>query len=167
MDNPLEKIAVKKEVVLKSGDIELKRIFERYPNAIGKDGVFKKIAGSMEKGWERLDSKEKLEILKELEALIGKLVDYHDSYANLKGLAGRRFYFEDTKKLQESAKVVDMREKILHDAFADSLNILSKKMKKLGLDNSWRTDDDIYGLTPEALRGKAKLWMLKIFRKEI
>ncbi|MBI2669703.1 MAG: hypothetical protein HYX20_00945 [Candidatus Yanofskybacteria bacterium] len=167
MGNFLEKSATQKEVILESDNSGPKQILEKYSDIIGNDGIFKKIAGSIEDGWQELSPKGKQDISKEVETLINKLIDYHDSYVNLKGLAGRRFYFEDTKKLQESAKATDMREKILHDAFVDSLNILSRKMKKLGLDNSWRADEEIYGLTPKAAREKPKLWMFKIFREKI
>ncbi len=134
---------------------------------IGKDRVFNKLFASIKRGWKNLDKKQKKEVLNLVAELIEKLEDYHDSYVDLKGAPGRHFYFEDVKKVQESAKNADQREKILHDSFIDTLNILSRKMKKFGLDNSWRADDLIYGLTPEAAREKPKLWMFRIFGESL
>ena len=138
-------------------------IRENNKELIGKDRVFNRLFASIKHGWDDLDKKQKEETLDLATGLIEKLRNYHDSYVNLKGAAGGRFYFEDVKKIQEAAKNADQREKILHDSFIDALNILSRKMKKFGLDNSWRADDLIYGLTPEAAREKPKLWMFKIF----
>lgn len=140
-------------------------VLGKYKELIQDDPVFKNIKNSIEQG--HLTEKQKEELLKEVGLLTENLIEYHDSYVSLKGLPGRRFYFEDTQKLQESAKAVDQREKILHDAFVDKINILSRKMKKLGLDNSWRGHELIYGLTLEANRQKAKLWMFKLFREKI
>lgn len=142
-------------------------IFEKNASLIGGDSVFKKIFDSVIKGWNYLDKKQRKELLDLIEELVEKLKEYHDSYAGLKGAALRKKYFDDIEKYREAVLNADKREKILHDSFVDFINILSRKMKIMGLDNSWRKDDEIYGLTPEAARNKPKLWMFKIFREKI
>lgn len=142
-------------------------IFKKNASLIGGDEVFKKMFDSVIKGWNYLDKNQRKEVLDLIEGLIGKIIEYHDSYVGLKGAALRKEYFYDIEKYKEAVLNADRREKILHDSFLDPINILSRKMKSLGLDNSWRADELIYGLTPEAIRNKPKNWMLKIFREKV
>ena len=174
---PLEEFKSAKLKQLKRAGLELSDfpssehrralIFEKNASLIGKDPVFKKIFDSVIKGWNYLDKKQRKEVLDLIEGLIEKLKEYHDSYKNLKRASLRRAYFDDIQKYQDAVSNADTREKILHDSFIDSINILSRKMKALGLENSWRSDDEIYGLTPEATRVKPKLWMFKLFKEKI
>lgn len=149
--------------------LEQKRdlLFSKHKELLGKDRIFVKIFKSLNNGWANLSDKKKEEILKRLEELIEKLIDYHDSYINLKSIPQTRFYREDVQKIQEAVKNADRREKILHDSFGDSINILSRAMKAVRLDNSWRGDELIYSIVPEAGREKIKLWMFRIFGEKI
>ena len=116
-------------------------------------------------GWNNLGTVEKKEVLDLLEELIEGLKEYHNTYVGLKGASLRREYFDDVKKFQAAIMNADQREKIMHDAFLDKLNRLSRKMKEIGLDNSWRSNEEIWGITPDGKRNKPKFWMFKLFKE--
>ncbi len=142
-------------------------IFEKNANLIGGDRIFKKIFNSIITGWNYLNKTDKKEVLDLLEELIEGLKEYHDTYVGLKGASLRREYFDDVEKFQAAVKNADQREKIMHDAFLDKLNILSRKMKEKGLDNSWRSDEEIWSIAPDGKRNKPKLWMFKLFKEKV
>ncbi|MDP3954249.1 MAG: hypothetical protein Q8Q06_02430 [bacterium] len=151
---------------IESPETRSSRVFMENKDIVGPDRVFGAIFDSLASGRNSLNEKQQTDTLDLIEDLISKIRDYHDSYVNLKKTASkeRRMYFgEDVQKYQETVKNADRREKILHDAFVDSINILSRHMKKVGLDNSWRGDSKIYGGNPASNRLKAKLWMFEIF----
>jgi hypothetical protein len=146
---------------------EWRSVFEAHKELIGSDPVFKEIAQSIEEGWDKLTPNQRKQVIEWVEDIITKLTEYYDAYKNLKSAAKRRFYFEDYQRLRESISRADERERILHNAFLDSLNILSRNMRRMGLNNSWRQNDEIFGLTEEAKREKPKLWMLKLFGEKL
>lgn len=89
---------------------------------------------------------------------------YHASYTELKRAAKRDpSSFDSLKTYQKSIESPDKQERILHNSFIDTVNILSRVMKTLGLDNSWRADEKIYDPTPEGTREKLKKWMFEVF----
>lgn len=133
------------------------------------DEIFDKIFKAIGDGWSKLNSAEKEKIKDGLEELIEKLQDYNRAYTVLKNTSGRRADPENyinIKDYQANVKAADEMEKRLHDSFIDAINMLSRQMKKMGLDNSWRGDEKIYGLTPQAMRDKTRNWMFKIFREK-
>lgn len=134
-----------------------------------KDSVLTSLISSVERRWSTLNPSQKKEIIAHTVKLTSALRDYHDSYVNLKGTADERreLRFDDTEKYQETVKRADQQERILHNAFLDSLNILSRRMKEFGLDNSWRGMSIIYDTDNETMRDKVKLWMFRIFNEEI
>lgn len=140
-------------------------IFEKNANLVGGDDIFKKIFQVITTGWNNLGTVEKKEVLDLLEELIEGLKEYHNTYVGLKGASLRREYFDDVKKFQAAIMNADQREKIMHDAFLDKLNRLSRKMKEIGLDNSWRSNEEIWGITPDGKRNKPKFWMFKLFKE--
>ena len=134
-----------------------------------KDGVFTSLIASVRNGWEALTPVQKSEVMARTAELITALRHYHDTYTNLKRTsdATRGFHFDDVEKYQETVKRADQQERIVHNAFLDSLNILSRRMKEFGLDNSWRGVDIIYDTNYRTMREKVKLWMFRIFNEEI
>lgn len=132
------------------------------------DPVFKKIISAIDDGWDGLNESQKEDLLTQFKNLINALHDYHSGYINLKSASNqaRSFIFDDIKRFQESVENADKREKILHDLFLDAINILSRKMKALGLDNKWRGDSTIHDVSYRPMRDKVRNWMFKIFNEE-
>ena len=158
---------VEKTTCLKDGQIA--SLFEKHALLIGDDRVFQKIFQAINNGWENLENAQKQRVLDLVGELIEVLKDYSRAYTYHKE-AAKRQRAEDYQTLgdyQAEVKRADRIEYDLHNRFIDSINILSRKMKAVGLDNSWRSDDEIYGLTAEAARQKVKNWMFKLFREKI
>lgn len=141
---------------------EKEKFFDKYRSFL-KDEILGQIYSTIEDNWDELNNQAKKQLLNLFEKLIESLIDYHETYKNLKAASKRKFYFEDIKDFQESVKNADIRERIAHNNFIDSINILSRKMKSLGLDNSWRGKEKIYGLSKEETIEKTRNWMLEIF----
>lgn len=150
-------------------DGKIVSLFERYAHLIEGDPVFQKILRAINDGWDKLKIQQRQEILDLVRGLIEVLKDYNRAYTYYKTAAKRQKAeeYQTIKDYQAEVKRADAIENALHNRFIDSINILSRKMKTMGLDNSWRADDEIYGLTPEALRQKAKNWMFRIFGEKI
>ncbi len=134
-----------------------------------EDPIFQKIVSSIETGWDALSDKDKETILDVFAELLTAIKNYDDSYRTLKGVLKYKLSdeasSESTKRHQEHESEADRREHELHEAFLDSVNILSRRMKELGLDNSWRADEAIYPISNdhEANRTKVKRWMFRVF----
>lgn len=134
-----------------------------------KDGIFTSLVASVRSGWETLAPTQKSEITAHVAKLVDALRHYHDTYVNLKRTsdAQRGFHFDDIEKYQETVKKADQQERIVHNTFLDSFNILSRRMKEFGLDNSWRGMNVIYDADYWTMREKVKLWMFRVFNEEI
>jgi len=134
-----------------------------------EDPIFQKIVSSVEAGWNALSDKNKEAIIDVFAELLTAIKNYDDSYRTLKGVLKYKLSDEaspeSTKRHQEHESEADRREHELHEAFLDSVNILSRRMKELGLDNSWRADNAIYPIPNdhEANRTKVKRWMFRVF----
>lgn len=148
---------------------EKKEILLTENPVIANDPIFQEIISSLNDGWETLSEAKKKSVLKGVENLIESLKEYHDSYVGLKASARkeRSLYLGDTAKYQAAVKNADERERILHNAFIDSVNILSRTMKNSGLSNEWRGNDEIYALDKWGTRQKLKHWMFKIFGEQV
>ena len=140
-------------------------IFEKNAEIIYGDRIFGEIFESIVSGWNKLNKAERKQVLDLVEELIEGLRDYHSTYVNLKSTSVKRSQFDDIQKYQAAVKYADQNEKIMHDAFLDKLNRLSRKMKEMELDNSWRSDEEIWGITPDGKRNKPKFWMFKLFKE--
>ena len=135
---------------------------------LGNDRVFNLILATAQEGWSNLSEVKKRKLLDLLNDMVMALKNYHESYAQLKFVNRKsKFYIADSYRYRDKLDVADQREKILHDVFVDSVNILSRQMKTLELDNSWRGDDEIYSTSPKATRVKLKNWMFKIYNVSI
>ena len=170
-----EAIPKKRAAVIESGtsgpedaDKRKDELLRKY-DLIKGDGVFKKIFSSLEAGWGNLSEENRGRALDYLNEMIEALYSYHDGYRGMKSASFRHFYFDDIKKYQAAVENADPRERMLHNRFMDAVNILSRQMKELGLDNSWRGDEKIYTPNPDPDVARAKLrdWMLEIFGEKI
>ena len=134
-----------------------------------QDEIFRKIVSSIEKGWDEADDGSKENILEAFSSLIKAIKDYNESYRTLKGITtyklSQEASAESIRRHHDYTTEVDRRERELHEAFLDSVNILSRRMKELGFDNSWRADDMIYPNPDDhqANRTKVKKWMFRVF----
>ncbi len=150
-------------------DKRIADLFEKHAYLIEDDQIFQKIFRTINEGWDNLKSEQRQEILDLIEDLVRVLKDYNSTYTTHKETAKRKRVeeYHTIQDYQAEVKRADAIENALHNRFIDSINILSRKMKAMGLDNSWRGDEKIYGLTAEAMRQKAKNWMFKIFGERI
>ncbi len=149
---------------------EKESLFAQYVDLLNKDSVLKEIVGAIKEGWPSLAESKKKGVIDTFRELMRALHEYHDSYIGLKFAAAperRMVHGEDVEKYKSGIKTADERERILHNAFIDAVNILSRNMKEFGLDNTWRSDERIYGLNPEATREKLKHWMFNIFEERM
>jgi hypothetical protein len=132
--------------------------------------VFQNIVGSIEAGWSKLPDKEKEGMLNAFEELVKKMRNYHESYTKLKGIAKLKLPSAPTadsiKRYQGQVSEADQMERILHNAFLDSINILARTMKRDGLDISWYTQDQIYDADFATMRTKVKHWMFRVFAEK-
>jgi len=147
---------------VKSPEKEREDFYTEYKELLEKDTILQMIYESMNDSWDKLNEAEKHQLLNLFKNLIKSLREYYNTYINLQRASKRKLYFEDIKKFQEAVKNADTRERIAHNAFIDSLNILSRKMKVLGLDNSWRKNEKIYGITKYETIEKTRNWMLSV-----
>ena len=112
-------------------------------------------------------------VLRRLEEFLKSLREYHDSYDGLKAAARkeRLMYLDDIEKFKQGVKNADAREKILHDNVMSSANILSRTMKKAGLDITWRGNKAIYHLggtndsSDQQARDMFREWMFCVYHE--
>jgi len=159
----------KSEKATRFKDGRIASLFEKHAYLIDDDEVFKKIFEAVDNGWNNLKDTQKQAILDSVEDLVETLKEYNRAYTYHKE-ASKRKRGEDYQAIEDyqaEVKRADAIEHTLHNRFIDSINILSRKMKVMGLDNSWRGDEEIYGLTAEATRQKVKKWMFKLFGEKI
>lgn len=140
-------------------------LFKKYADHREKDNVVKHIFSSLEASWDNLTSQEKKEITNLTEGMFKKLEAYHETYIILQQAASRRrrLHITDIKKFADRVEAADRRERIFHNAFLDSLNILSRKMRTLGIDNTWRGNSSIYSPSEHETREKTREWMIKVW----
>jgi hypothetical protein len=137
-----------------------------------RDELFQKIISSMESSWETLNEERRKKVLDAFEELLKAIKEYSESYRALKGIAKFKLSEEagpeSRKRYHGEISEKDRRERELHNAFLDAVNILSRRMKELGLDNSWRADAMIYpdSSDPELNRRKVKRWMFRVFGEQ-
>jgi hypothetical protein len=148
----------------------LNLLFEDYKNEF-EDPLLNRIKSVIEQSWDPSDPTHQ-EALARLKEFLEALRKYYDSYNGLKAAARKeRMLYRDVEKYQESIQRADRREKILHDNFITTTNILSRAMKKAGMDNSWRGDDSIYHQGGEndsndiPARDKFREWMFRIYHE--
>lgn len=124
--------------------------------SILEDPIFERIVGSIEISWDKLDDDHKEKVLDAFAELLRAIKEYADSYRSVKGILKFKLSdeasAESRKRYQGEVKEKDERERQLHNVFLDAVNILSRRMGELGLDNSWRGDDKIY---PRVAKEKA------------
>ncbi len=134
-----------------------------------RDEIFQKIVSSIDAGWDDAKNENKEKVLEAFADLLKIIKDYSESYRTLKGITKYRLSDtaspESRKRHNIDQADADHRERELHEAFLDSVNILSRRMKELGFDNSWRADNLIYPNPDdhEANRTKVKKWMFRVF----
>jgi len=139
------------------------------------DPIITKLISSINDGFGNLKPPLKEQVINHLKDFFIVLREYKDSYDGLKYAAKKErgvFFQDDVRRWQKSNENADKREKILHDRFLDSANILARIMKSAGLDNTWRGDDLIYNhggvndSTDEVARNKVRQWMLRIYHEK-
>ena len=69
---------------------------------------------------------------------------------------------EDREKYQSGLAAIDSRRRIVHNRVIDLINILSRNYKKLGLNNSWRADTQLYDPSPRSMRKRVGNWAVGI-----
>lgn len=120
-------------------EAEKEELFGRYQPVL-EDSIFQKITNTIEASWENLNDDDRQKILKAYRDLLEAITNYADSYRTLKGVSRFRpsatAGIESVKRYQGEVSDADRRERELHESFLDSVNILSRRMKELGLDNS-------------------------------
>lgn len=154
-----------------SADMIKARKAELYKENSGilSDSIFEKITSTIDKGWDGLNEDKRTEVLDALDELLVAIKNYDDSYRKLKGIASYRLSDTASARIQERQKNdiedADRRERELHNRFLDTVNILSRRMHEVGLDNSWRGDEAIFPVAgdEEGNRRKVKQWMFRIF----
>ena len=134
---------------------------------LSKNGIGNKIFWEINKEWHRLNEVERKKITTLINDLLDSLANYRETFINLEKSSARTrmLHFDDIEKFKQNVKNADERERIAHNLFIDSLNILSRNMKSFGLDNSWRGEEEIYDVSQERMREKTRNWMLKNFKE--
>ena len=140
-----------------------------------RDEIIHELTNSIDKKFDELKPEKQKNVIQHLEDFFSALRNYKDSYDGLKYIARKErgvFYQDNVRGWQESYKNADKTEKILHDKFMDSVNILSRAMKNAGLNNQWRGHELLYNhggandSTDEIARSKIRQWMLRIYEEE-
>jgi len=165
----LERIPLENESTLES---RRNLILEKYKSEL-EDPLLQKIISNIGAVWRETDPKDQEIIMSRLEEFLQTLREYYDSYNGLKAAARkeRLLYLDDIDKFKQGVKNADAREKVLHDNFISSANILSRTMKNAGTDNAWRGDDTIYhhggknDSNDEVARDKFREWMFRIYHE--
>lgn len=148
----------------------LNLLLKQYENELA-DPLLSQIRTAIESSWDASNLAHQ-EVLTRLGELLKTLRNYYDSYNGLKAAARKeRMLYVDIEKYQTGIKNADRREKILHDGFMSAVNILSRTMKKAGMDNKWRGDDMIYNhdgkndSNDQIARDKIREWMFRIYHE--
>ena len=160
----------KHPIEISPSEDSLNLLFEQYKEEL-KDHLLGQIRSEMEKSHDPANPDHK-EVQKRLGEFLKNLRNYYDSYNGLKVAARKdRMLYVDIEKYQHGIKNADKREKILHDNFISAANILSRTMKKAGMDNKWRGDDMIYNhggendSNDQIARDKFREWMFLIYHE--
>lgn len=148
----------------------LNLLFQEYKDEL-TDPLLNQIKSEIERSWNASKSDHN-EIVNRLGDFLKTLRGYYDSYNGLKAAARKeRMFYLDMEKYKAGIINADRREKMLHDNFISAANILSRTMKKAGMDNGWRGNQVIYHYGGEndsndqVARDKFREWMFRIYNE--
>jgi hypothetical protein len=123
--------------------------------------VFGEIFDAIAKSWGSLEEAEKKNLLRWVQDVRAAVHHYQECCEALDKIAALKL--KDSEQYTASVERSDAKEKAAHDALVDSLNILSRNMKELGMSNSWRMNDAIYSPGDHAaMRTKIGAWGRKV-----
>ena len=149
---------------------------DKYAAIITADDVLWEMTKSAKSGWSNISKEQQKELLSHFEAIIDSSHHYYSVYQQLNKMVSSPHdkYSEGTADgKKELIGRLDSGRRAAHNAVIDSLNIMSRRMKEFGLNNSWRGDDRIY--TPdsssdgsgEGTRKKIAQWVFHLHDIEV
>ena len=136
---------------------------------ITEDDLLWKIRSSLENGWSGISEAQQKELLGHFRDLLDTARHYHRTYQNEKVVSSpepEEISPKERAALIARVEGLDAARRAAHNTLVDSINILSRRMKEFGLDNSWRGNNAIHSLDEEGTRKKVAQWVFHLYHDD-